>query len=648
MLDRVDCSKPKRRFLAGLSFIYLFAFSSFYIQLPGLCGDHGISPAEAIHLKHPSSLQDFLHEPNVIRLGHLLTLSAYHTLELCAVVGFFLSLLSALWDNFRTIPVYLISWLAYFTLTQAAPVFTWPQWDYLLLEAGFIAILLSKPLPFCYRDAASDKIAMWLLRWLLFRVVFSTGMLKLSSGCPSWWGLTALKWHYQSQGVPNPVAWYLHNLPEWIHAACAAIVLLLEVPLPLLFFIPLRGVRLFSFYSQVVLQLIMLSTGNLNFWNLLVIALSYSLLKNEDFPSSKSARRTRSGSMSGLLSLVLIVAILSSSVYLFNFTVSSDRKIVTSIGFTKEQFSWFRYHAVMCTMYIAVALFLKEIIASIFCALSARSGWRKMAEFVGVLIVGTIAVGLLLGSLASFAALDVDANNKLPRGVRQFHSQIRHYHVAGSHGLFRRMKGIGGRSEIIIEGSPTPDGPWTEYAFRFKPGPVGRIPPVILPHEPRVDRQMWAAALSTSERQQWLMNLIYRLLQQEPDVLELLDTSLLPKNPKFVRAELYTYHYTTSPKSKNWWHRERKSTYIPPQSLNSPALISAVKASHLIGEPRKRPAMITPVSIGLDRLREFIGQPPDLAPLTLVCVLLLITKCTFGRASASATEGSHRVSRKNW
>lgn len=70
-----------------------------------------------------------------------------------------------------------------------------------------------------HRWFADDPgVALFMVRWLLFRLMFLSGIVKLTSGCPTWWGLTALSVHYESQCIPTPLAWYTHHLPAWLHA----------------------------------------------------------------------------------------------------------------------------------------------------------------------------------------------------------------------------------------------------------------------------------------------------------------------------------------------------------------------------------------------------------------------------------------------
>lgn len=630
-MSRLDDRLPSERFLTGISFIYLFAFSSLYIQLPGLYGDNGITPVRLLHLPKPSTVEDFVKEPNLLRLRDFFKVDAYAMLELCTLVGGILAFLAAFLEDFRTFSVFFTMWIMYFSAFKVGQVFLWFQWDIMLLEAGFIAILLVRSTAWIpIRYSASNGIALWLLRWLLFRLMFSAGVVKLTSNCPTWWGLEALHWHYQSQCIPNPVAWHAHHLPGWAHNFAVSSTLIIEILFPLLFFVPLRLVRLFSFYGQILLQGLIILTGNFNFFNLLTIALCYSLLKDEDFNIKKRKTSSIAATLSNLLSVILIGGVLALGGYLFKFRVTPEYTIFSSVGFTKAQFNQFLSHAVIYSIYAAVALYAIQVYSCLICALKAPKLWRKCVELTGVVIVGTIGLALLFSSFVPFANLHGQSVEKLPVSIREIHNQLKPYHLTNGYGLFRRMTGVGGRPEVILEGAPSVEGPWTEYHFRFKPGRVNRTPPVVIPHQPRLDWQLWFAALSQPNNHPWFYNLVYRLLEQEPDVLQLMDTSTLPTNPKFIRAHLYTYHYTQpTDRSGNWWYRVRKSDYLPAVSLSSPVLRTKVEESGLIGRRRSKPMDSTPLSQGLARVRSFVGQPADLTPLLLVCLMLGITKYAF-------------------
>nr|CAD7203948.1 unnamed protein product [Timema douglasi] len=181
--------------------------------------------------------------------------------------------------------------------------------DILLLEAGALCILVAplryqvqsrrRPLP----PSPSDSVSFWLVRWLLFRLMFASGVVKLTSGCPTCSEPpillsralkvrlshevkvrlchevkvrlchevkvrlghevkvrlgpevnvvpTALSVHFESQCLPTPLAWYAHHLPEWFLKLCTAHASIMEVGLPILFFFPNRFVRYTGFFLQV-------------------------------------------------------------------------------------------------------------------------------------------------------------------------------------------------------------------------------------------------------------------------------------------------------------------------------------------------------------------------------------------------------------
>ena len=172
--------------------------------------------------------------------------------------------------------------------------------------------------------------------------MFASGVVKLTSMCPTWsvkllpavilalymynvqlplfvycdvlailpffscsscrWGLTALDWHYESQCIPTPLAWYAHHLPHWFQRLSVVGTYFIEIGVPFLFFVPIRSLRLFAFWNQVIpaitapfhspyysrslisllsqifFQLCIILTGNYNFFNLLAITLCVSLL----------------------------------------------------------------------------------------------------------------------------------------------------------------------------------------------------------------------------------------------------------------------------------------------------------------------------------------------------------------------------------
>jgi hypothetical protein len=163
--------------------------------------------------------------------------------------------------------VLILLYLLYLSLYHAGQFFTNFQWDYLLLETGFLAILLP----------GGPGLVVWLFRWLLFRLRFESGLAKLLSGDPAWRDLTALRHYFETQPLPHVGAWYAHHLPDWLLRAGAGGTLFVELVVPFFIFLP-RPWRLFAAGVTVLWQLLIIATSNHNFFNLLTIVLCLFLL----------------------------------------------------------------------------------------------------------------------------------------------------------------------------------------------------------------------------------------------------------------------------------------------------------------------------------------------------------------------------------
>ena len=142
------------------------------------------------------------------------------------------------------------------------------------------------------------------------------------------------------------------------------------------------------------------------------------------------------------------------------------------------------------------------------------------------------------------------------------------FEIINTYGLFANMTTT--RPEIVIEGSN--DGQtWLAYEFRYKAGELDRRPVYVEPHQPRLDWQMWFAALGDAGSNTWLIHFMARLLQGTPEVLRLLRSNPFPSAPpRFVRALVYEYRFTSPADKKatgNWWRRELKGMYVSPLAL---------------------------------------------------------------------------------
>jgi hypothetical protein len=155
-----------------------------------------------------------------------------------------------------------------------------------------------------------------------------------------------------------------------------------------------------------------------------------------------------------------------------------------------------------------------------------------------------------------------------PRLVTALEERVEPFRIVNGYGLFRVM--TKDRREIIVEGSA--DGiEWLPYEFKWKPGDVKKAPGWCAPHQPRLDWQMWFAALGSPQENIWFVRMAACLLENKPDVIALLARNPFPNAPpRFVRAEFYRYRFTTSSERREsgaWWKRQELSEYLRPASL---------------------------------------------------------------------------------
>ncbi len=180
--------------------------------------------------------------------------------------------------------------------------------------------------------------------------------------------------------------------------------------------------------------------------------------------------------------------------------------------------------------------------------------------------LAVIIVTLPLNAWLIFGAFKPEA--KWPRSLVFFYEQIEPFRIANSYGLFRVM--TKDRREIVIEGSA--DGiDWQPYEFKWKPGDVMRPPGWCAPHQPRLDWQMWFAALESYQQNPWFIRTAICLLEGKTDVTRLFARNPFPERPpRYVRAIVYRYRFTTAAEhgqSGAWWKRQEPEEYLPTVSL---------------------------------------------------------------------------------
>ncbi|MCP3666258.1 MAG: lipase maturation factor family protein [Gammaproteobacteria bacterium] len=250
-------------FLKLLALIYLAAFLSLAVQITGLVGPNGILPFQELldYLYQQQGSWVWFNMPTLFWLG-----SGDAVLQGATIVGCLISLLLffGVWPRASLILLFLL----YLSLTRAGQVFLNFQWDYLLLETGFLAIFITY---------GPSRLIILMFHWLLFRLRFLSGLSKLLSDDPSWSGLTTLNYYFETQPLPHIGSWYAHQLPQWLLQSGTGIVLFAELIVPFFIFLP-RPFRISAAVITLVIQLCIVATSNHNFVNLLTILLCLFLI----------------------------------------------------------------------------------------------------------------------------------------------------------------------------------------------------------------------------------------------------------------------------------------------------------------------------------------------------------------------------------
>jgi hypothetical protein len=250
-------------FLRALALIYLAAFFSAALEITGLVGEQGILPAGHYleQARQHFGNWAWLRLPTVFWIDHSDT-----SLLIVAYAGCALSVL--LFLGWRPLLCTVLLFLFYLSLFRVGQLFFNFQWDYLLLEAGLLAIFLTQ---------GPNRLLIFLFHWLLFRLRFLSGISKLLSDDPSWANLTTLQYYFETQPLPHVGAWYAHHLPEPLLRFGTGATLFVEILVPFFIFLP-RPFRLFAASATILVQLLIIATSNHNFINLLTIALCLFLL----------------------------------------------------------------------------------------------------------------------------------------------------------------------------------------------------------------------------------------------------------------------------------------------------------------------------------------------------------------------------------
>jgi hypothetical protein len=273
-------------FLRLLGLIYAVAFLVAMNQMVPLVGARGLLPAAPFLDMVTSALGA---ARAYFRLPTLFWFDSSDTaMRVASFIGFGFSLL--LLCGFGNAVTLFIQWVLYLSIVQVGQLFWGYGWESLLLETGFLAIFLAPPLRLepLAQGESPPKVVIWLLRWLVFRLMLGAGLIKLR-GDPCWRDLTCLFTHYETQPLPNPLSWHFHHLPSWAHRAGVLVNHFAELVAPFLVFGP-RPVRLVGGASIVFFQTLLILSGNLSWLNWLTITIAVACFDDRVFSRLCPAR----------------------------------------------------------------------------------------------------------------------------------------------------------------------------------------------------------------------------------------------------------------------------------------------------------------------------------------------------------------------
>ncbi|WP_413288481.1 lipase maturation factor family protein [Bdellovibrio sp. HCB337] len=463
----------------GIALSFILAFLTLQPQVLGLYGKNGILSIRQFMmvLREQTGPQRYYELPTIFWFNatdffiNAVTLTGLLSSTL-ALMGFCYPLMI------------FIAWVCYLSFVNSGQDFLGFQWDSLLLEVGVLAIFLYpwhlEWTP--WQTYEPNFFIRWLFWLLLFKLMFLSGAVKILSKDASWRDMTALKFHYWTQPIPNPVAYFADKAPLWFQKFCCAMMFATEIGIPFLVFGPGK-IRWVGATIIIFFQFLIIITGNYAFFNFLTIVLC---------------------------------------LFLFD-----------------DSF-W--------------AVILDKVLPGITIIAETSMFYQSLGLILAILMV---PLNLFWFVLAFFE------NSRILNPAIPIIRAIYNYRFNSSYGLFAVM--TKDRPELVLQGSHDHEN-WVDYEFKYKPSSVTKMPPVVAPYHPRLDWQMWFAALGTFNQNLWLQNLMARIFMNSDDVLRLLKKNPFPEVPSYLRIVKYRYKFSTTKEllqKGQWWEREYVGLYSP-------------------------------------------------------------------------------------
>ena len=243
-----------------LAAMYLVGFAVAINQFVPLLGERGLLPVSRF-----TQFVSFRASPSLFYLSPTDT-----AFRVAAWTGIVLAVLMLTgWPQQRgtivSAGVWALLWLLYLSFVNVGQTFYSFGWETLLLESGFLAMFLGGS------STAPSMWLIWMYRWLLFRVMFGAGLIKIR-GDACWRDLTCLNYYFETQPMPNPVSWYFHWLPEAVHKGGVAFNHFVELLVPFGYFAP-QPIATVAGLLTIAFQGVLIVSGNLSWLNWLTVTL---------------------------------------------------------------------------------------------------------------------------------------------------------------------------------------------------------------------------------------------------------------------------------------------------------------------------------------------------------------------------------------
>lgn len=543
--------------LVGLTL--LTAIVSFWTQMDGLIGPDGISPATDL-LRQTAEWAQAEGASKLANLPTLAWLFGGAPLGLTIICGLGLTAAVALILNLAPRVALFVGWLAYLSLFHVSGPFLGYQWDILLIEALLVMIPYAPTglRPRLATEPQPGVLATWLVRLLVVKLILSSGIVKLTSGDPTWRDLSAMSYHYWTQPLPHALAWHAHAA-EWTHQVSAVLTFVVELGAPLLIIFDVRRWRLLICAGLLAWAGALLAAGTLGGWSVLgllvlLTALDQRLLARvwpDRFKVERDDRRLAFLLIAGLMGAIT----LTGSYGFFQlltialcFSLLDDRALRWLPTLRPPRIS---VEADQRTVALAVAFaaILLPINAIQMTALVGRPAQRQAARAVNA-------------DTATTTEHLIDKARRLRGSVLD---HVGPFASANGYGLFATMTRQ--RVEIIVEGSADGRTDWKAYGFTYKPAALDTVGRYAGLHMPRLDWQMWFAALRTRCTRGWYAGFVEGLLRGSPAILDLLADNPFPDAPPVaIRARRMQYRFTdpaTRDRTGAVWTATPAGVYCP-------------------------------------------------------------------------------------